>query len=94
VDFTEALARVGRVLREMPFFVPVLPYSDAIFGMAFERECTETFWHWHVRAFASFGGVPRQIAYDNARAAVAQILGGEEPARKFVQGSEPQRKGK
>jgi len=43
---------------------------------AFERECTETFWEGHVRAFEFFGGVPRRIVYDNTKVAVAQIVGG------------------
>ena len=55
-----------------------LPYSDAIFVMAFERECTETFWEGHVRAFEFFGGVPRKIVYDNTRVAVGQIVGGKD----------------
>src|SRR5208283_4235756 len=32
----------------------------------------------HVRAFAYFEGVPRQILYDNTKLAVAKILGGGE----------------
>jgi hypothetical protein len=52
-----------------------LPYSDAIFVVAFPRECTEAFLEGHLRAFAFFGGVPRRIGYDNSRIAVAKILG-------------------
>jgi hypothetical protein len=44
--------------------------------MAFERECTETFWEGHVQGFEFFGGVPRRITYDNTKVAVAQIIGG------------------
>jgi hypothetical protein len=51
-----------------------LPYSDAVFCQAFPRECTETFQEGHVRAFAFFGGVPRKIAYDNAKTTVAKIV--------------------
>jgi len=58
-----------------------LPYSDAGFVMAFERECTETFWEGHVRAFEFLGGVPRRITYDNTKVAVAQILGGGKDRR-------------
>jgi len=75
VDFGHALANVGGVLRKVAFFVMVLPYSDAFFVMAFERECTETFWEAHVRAFEYFGGVPTRIAYDNSKVTVAQIVG-------------------
>jgi transposase len=30
--------------------------------MAFERECTETFWEGHVQAFGFFGGVAKRIS--------------------------------
>ena len=51
VDFGQALAKLGGLLRKVVFFVMALPFSDAFFLMAFERECTETFWEGHVRAF-------------------------------------------
>jgi len=47
VDFGYALAKVNGQLRKVAFFVMALPYSDAAFVMAFERECTETFWEGH-----------------------------------------------
>ncbi|HIE86318.1 MAG TPA: transposase, partial [Gammaproteobacteria bacterium] len=61
-------------MRKVPFFVMALPYSDAVFVAAFHRECTETFWEGHVRAFEFFGGVPKRISYDNSRIAVANII--------------------
>ncbi|MDI9433141.1 MAG: IS21 family transposase, partial [Planctomycetota bacterium] len=64
VDFGHALVKMNGVLRKICFFVMALPYSDAFFVRAYERECTETFWDGHVRAFAFFGGVPRRITYD------------------------------
>jgi len=36
----------------------------------------------HVSAFAYFGGVPRQILYDNTKLAVAKILGAESGRRR------------
>ena len=75
VDFGHALVKMGGVLRKVCFFVMTLPYSDAFFVRAYERECTETFWDGHVRAFAFFGGVPRRIAYDNSKIAIVKILG-------------------
>jgi transposase len=78
VDFGFALAKVAGVLRKIAFFVISLPYSDAAFVMAFPRECTETFWEGHVRAFGFFGFVPSLIRYDNSRVAVQKILGGRE----------------
>jgi transposase len=75
VDFGYALAKVAGRLRKVAFFVMALPHSDALFVRAFERECTETFWEGHVRAFDFFGGVPRRITYDNSRVMVAKIVG-------------------
>lgn len=76
VDFGQAAVKVNGKLRKVAFFVMALPYSDASFVMAFERECTETFWEGHVQAFAFFGGVARRISYDNTKVAVGQIVGG------------------
>tara|TARA_R100000789_G_C3017065_1_gene152677 strand:+ start:157 stop:1659 length:1503 start_codon:yes stop_codon:yes gene_type:complete len=59
-------------------FVMTLPYSDAIFMQAFPRECTEVFLEGHKRAFQFFGGVPTRISYDNAKVAVARIVGNRE----------------
>ena len=74
VDFGFALVNISNRLRKVPFFVMALPYSDAVFVAAFHRECTETFWEGHVRAFEFFGGVPKRISYDNSRIAVANII--------------------
>ena len=73
VDFGHALAKVNGQLRKVAFFVMALPYSDASFVMAFERECTETFWEGHVRAFEFFQGVPQRITYDHTKVAVRQM---------------------
>ena len=78
VDFGYALAHVGGELRKVAFFVMALPYSDAFFVMAFERECTESCWEGHVRAFEFFGGVPHRISYDNSKVLVAKIIGPHE----------------
>ena len=75
VDFGQALVRMAGTLRKVFFFVMALPHSDGFFVMAFERECTETFWEGHVRAFEFFDGVAWRISYDNTRVCVAQILG-------------------
>ena len=77
MDFGHALVKVNGVLRKVAFFVMALPYSDAVFVQAFERECTETFWEGHVQAFEFFGGVPRRITYDHTKVAVSKILGKE-----------------
>jgi transposase len=77
VDFGYALVKINGHLRKVAFFVMALPYSDAFFVMAFERECTETFWEGHVQAFEFFKGVPNRITYDNTKVAVSKIAGKE-----------------
>ena len=81
VDFGEALVKMNGRLRKVAFMVMALPYSDASFVMAFERECTDTFWEGHVQGFEFFGGVPWRITYDNTKIAVAQIIGGGKDRR-------------
>jgi transposase len=81
VDFGAAVVKMNGKLRKVAFFVMALPSSDASFVMAFERECTETFWEGHVRAFEFFEGVARRITYDNSKIAVSQILGGNQGRR-------------
>jgi transposase len=84
VDFGYALARVSGELRKVAFFVMVLPHSDVFFVMAFERECTESHWEGHVRAFEFFCGVPQRISYDNSKVLVSKIIGPHE--RKLTDG--------
>jgi transposase len=75
VDFGFAEVVVGGVPTSVALFVLSLPYADAVYCQVFPRECTEVFLEGHKRAFAFFGGVPRRIAYDNTKTAVAQITG-------------------
>ncbi len=75
VDFGFADAVVAGAPTQVAVFVMSLPHADAVYCQAFPRECLETFLEGHVRAFAFFGGVPRRIAYDNTKTAVAKILG-------------------
>jgi transposase len=75
VDFGEAVVKLAGQLPKVAFLVMALPHSDAFFIRAYDRECTETFWDGHVRAFDFFGGVPRRITYDNSRVMVAKIIG-------------------
>jgi transposase len=78
VDFGYALVKVAGVLRKVGFLVMVLPYSDVFFVMTFERECTESYWEGHARAFEGFGGVPARISYDNSKVMVSKIVGSRE----------------
>jgi transposase len=74
VDFGHALANFNGTLKKVVFFVMSMVHSDAMFVMAFPRECTESFLESHVRAFDFFGCVPKRISYDNTRVAITKIL--------------------
>jgi len=78
VDFGQAVCKMGGILRKIHFFVMCLPYSDAFFIKAYDRECTETFWDGHVRAFNFFGGVAKRISYDNSKIAISKLTGPRE----------------
>ncbi len=84
MDFGQALVKMNGVLRKLMFFAMSLLYSDAMFIVAYARECTETLQDGHVRAFESFGGVPSRISYDNAKTSVSQIIGAH--ARRLTNG--------
>jgi hypothetical protein len=56
-------------------FVMVLSYSRQIFLRFFLDARMENFLRGHVGAFASFGGVPRVLLYDNLKSAVLERQG-------------------
>ncbi len=74
VDFGQAVVKFNGTLKKVMFFVMSMVHSDAMFVMAFPRECTEAFLEAHVRAFDFFGCVPNRISYDNTRIAITKIL--------------------
>jgi len=74
VDFGQAVVKFNGTLKKVMFFVMSMVHSDAMFVMAFPRECTESFLEAHVRAFDFFGCVPKRISYDNTRIAVTKIF--------------------
>ena len=78
VDFGFAEVTLSGVPTQVAMFVMSLPYADAVYCQAFPRECTETFQEGHARAFTFLGGVPKRIAYDNTKTAVAKIVGPRE----------------
>jgi len=82
-DFGEAWVIVAGMKCKAHYFAMDLPQSDDCFVAAFPAETTEAFLEGHVRAFAYFGGVPRQILYDNTKLAVVKILGGGERKGKW-----------
>jgi transposase len=49
--------------------------TKEVFVKGYPAETIEAFCDGHVSAFAFFGGIPQSIFYDNAKIAVARILG-------------------
>jgi transposase len=74
VDFGQAVVKFNGTMKKVVFFVMSMVHSDAMFVMAFPRECTEAFMEAHARAFDFFGFVPKRISYDNTRVAITKIL--------------------
>lgn len=68
VDFAD-LGRheIAGVVTDVYLFVMVLGFSRALYIEAITDCRSETFLACHVNAFASFGGMPKEILYDNAK---------------------------
>jgi transposase len=67
--------RSGRAERTLWGFVMVLSYSRQIFLRFFFGNAMANFLRGHVAAFASFGGIPRVLLYDNLKSAVLERVG-------------------
>lgn len=87
VDWGEATVIQHGVERKVQLFCMKLCHSHVVFVRAYDRANLESFLDGHVRAFASFGGVPRRIAYDNLKSAVVYVGRGRERRlnRRFVE---------
>jgi len=62
--------QIGRAHRRLSLFVMVHSWSRAIFARFTRRPELESFLRCHHQAFVAFGGVPRQILYDNLKSVV------------------------
>jgi hypothetical protein len=78
VDWHEGWIVDNGIERKVQFFCMRLCYSKASFVRPYERATLESFLDGHVRAFESFGGVPRRLAYDNLKSAVIRVGRGQE----------------
>lgn len=67
--------QVGKAVRPLVAFVMVLSYSRRIFLRFFLGQAMSQFLQGHVEAFAFFGGVPRELLYDNLKSAVLERAG-------------------
>lgn len=66
---------VGRAQRRLLAFVMTLSYSRRVFLRFFYDARMASFLRGHVDAFEHFGGVPRELLYDNLKSAVTERLG-------------------
>lgn len=84
IDWYEAYAEVGGEQRKLQVFSMRSMASGGAFHRAYPRATQQAFLEAHEEAFAFFGGVFRQLRYDNLASAVKKILRGfrrEETAR-------------
>ena len=70
VDWGEAVIYLGGQRMAVNLFCARLCFSCAPFVIAYERQNLESFLDALTRAIQFFGGVPRQVIFDNARVAV------------------------
>ena len=69
-DWGSATVWLGERQVRIHFFVMVLGYSRRLFGRAYLNEQLPTLLAAHQEAFAWFGGMPREILYDNPKTIV------------------------
>jgi len=62
-------------IRKLSCFAMVLPWSRSAYIHFTLDERMDTFLGEHVRAFDTFGGVPRRVLYDNLKSAVLERVG-------------------
>ena len=80
-DWSEETVELGGVVQTIKVAHFRLAHSRKMFIVAYPRETLEMLLDAHNRAFEFFGGVPKQMVYDNMKAVVDMILVGKE--RKF-----------
>ena len=76
VDFGEGLVEIGGKVLKAELFLMWLGYSGAVLVQAYPAQTQEVFFAGHEAAFSFFGGVPREIWYDNLKIAVQKLLRG------------------
>ncbi len=76
VDFGQAQVVIAGEQLTAHLFCLRLGYSKQPFVTALPSQAQEAFFEGHVRAFTFLGGVPRELVYDNLKAAVKRILEG------------------
>lgn len=67
--------QIGRAIRQLLAFVIVLAYSRAIFMRFYLGQCVENLLRGHDAAFATWGGCPKVVLYDNPKTVVIERFG-------------------
>jgi len=75
-DFGKADVRIAGELVEAKLFCMALPYSDAIFAIAYQTEKIEAVQDGHNTAYSFFGGVPPTNLYDNMSTVIKKVFRG------------------
>ena len=75
-DLFEADVEMSGIIMRVYVFVMALAYSDSLFAMAFPFKKQEAWLAGHKHAFDFFGGIPKNIDFDNDRAIVSTIRSG------------------
>jgi transposase len=70
IDFGERRVAIGGVLTKVFLFVATLGYSRRLHVRAYRHERQESWFDGLESAFRAFGGVPREVLLDNARALI------------------------
>lgn len=78
IDWGQATVEIAGKPVIVHLFCARLRASGMPFAWAAPTEKLEAFLEGHCRAFAYFGGVPRECVYDNPKTAVTRILAGPE----------------
>ncbi len=81
VDWGEATIHLGTEPVKVNLFCARLCYSCAPFVIAYRRQNLESFLDAITKALQYFGGVPRQVIFDNARVAVKSGFGAHATAQ-------------
>ena len=81
VDWGEATVYIGGERTKVNLFCARMCYSCAPFVAAYWRQNLESFLDAMIRTFRYFGGVPRNVVFDNARVAVKSGFGAHAAAQ-------------
>ena len=76
VDFGEGEVIIGGERVQITYFVAWMAYSGARWAQAYPGATQEVLLEAQAAAFEFFGGVPKEVWYDNMKAAVQKVLQG------------------